>query len=212
MEKSEIIQKYLESQEVKKLHVGCGRNIIDSWLNCDLSPYTKEVAKLDVTKPFPFEKNTFDFVLSEHMIEHIDYKHGSHMLQECYRVLKNDWKIRVSTPNFQFLMKLYTDRNKDIHNEYIRWTTKEFIPEAPYNSPMFVINNFVRDWGHKFIYDEFTLYNLLKANGFSNIKKCSLNESEENVFRNLENELRMPPGFLKLETFTLEATKVDFTK
>jgi len=36
----------------------------------------------------------------------------------------------------------------------------------------------------------------------------SPNESEDEALRNLENERRMPRGFLKLQSFTLEGTKV----
>ncbi len=31
---------------------------------------------LGATKPFPFEANSFDYVFSKHMIEHIGYAEG----------------------------------------------------------------------------------------------------------------------------------------
>jgi len=49
-------------------------------------------------------------------------------------------------------------------------------------------------------------FSLEKA-GFKEITKFSLNESEDEILRNLENEKRMPEGFLRLESFTLEGTK-----
>jgi hypothetical protein len=66
----------------------------------------------------------------------------------------------------------------------------------------------VRDWGHQFIYDEKTLRLSLERAGFTNIVRCDLNHSEIDSFKNLENESRLPAGFLKLETLTLEGTKL----
>jgi hypothetical protein len=71
----------------------------------------------------------------------------------------------------------------------------------------FVINNFVRAWGHQFIYDEGTLRASLEQAGFVDVSRRALQESDEPVFRRLENEARMPPAFLQLETLTLEGKK-----
>jgi hypothetical protein len=43
--------------------------------------------------------------------------------------------------------------------------------------------------------------------GFRKITKCDLHESKDAGLRNLENERRMPPNFLRLETLTLEGGK-----
>jgi hypothetical protein len=65
----------------------------------------------------------------------------------------------------------------------------------------------VRDWGHTFIYDEKILRFSLEKAGFKEITKFELNESEDEILRNLENERRLPEGFLSLESFTLEGIK-----
>ena len=82
------------------------------------------------------------------MIEHISFSQGLLMLSECYRVLKEKGKIRISTPNLCFLLELYKADKSDFQKEYIRWSTETFIPDAPYDDAIFVVNNFVRDWGH----------------------------------------------------------------
>ena len=92
--------------------------------------------------------------------------------------------------------------------EYIKWATDSCIKSAPYYDDTFAINNFVRDWGHLFIYDEKTLRSSLEKAGFTKIFRCDLNESKDETLRNLEHEERMPKGFLKLESVTLEGTKV----
>jgi predicted SAM-dependent methyltransferase len=203
-----LLHQYLHTPGVKKLHIGCGDHLLDGWLNCDLVDdwlivRGVPIYPLDATKPFPFQSGIFDAVFSEHMIEHIPYLAGCSMLQECFRVLKAAGVIRISTPNLRFLIDLY-DHPRD---DYISWATDRFIPWAPIADRTFVINNFVRDWGHQFIYDEPTLSAALRETGFVNIVRQKLQESNIDVFRGLENENRMPPGFLSLETLVLEANK-----
>ena len=205
---SAIIESYFAEQRIRKLHIGCGGNILGDWLNSDFSPYSDRVLHLDATKTFPFSKETFDYIFSEHLIEHVSYSNGLAMLSECHRVLKNNGKIRISTPNLQFLIDLYSDNKSELQKEYIKWATDSFIKSAPYYDDTFVINNFVRDWGHLFIYDEKTLRSSLEKAGFTKILRCELNESQDELLRNLENEERIPKGFLKLESVTLEGTKV----
>jgi hypothetical protein len=44
--------------------------------------------------------------------------------------------------------------------------------------------------------------------GFTGITRFALNQSEDDSLRNLENEKRLPSGFLKLESMTLEGKKL----
>ena len=206
---SRLVQDYGQTQFVKKLHIGCGNHVLKNWLNSDFLPSSNKILHLDATKPFPLKDNTFNYIFSEHMIEHISYSHGRQMLNECYRVLKKNGKIRVSTPDLAFLIRLFGSKRSDLQERYIEYLTNRFIEkcEPLYYNAAFVINIFMREWGHTFIYDEESLRLAMKKSGFSAIVKCELNESEDEVFRNLENEERMPSGFLRLETITLEGTK-----
>jgi predicted SAM-dependent methyltransferase len=177
------------------------------WLNADLFPWSVRLLHLDATEPFPIGSVEIDYVFSEHMIEHISYSQGSHMLFECHRVMRDGGIIRVSTPNLAFLIDLYKEEKSALQKEYIKWETNQFIHFAPYEDATFVINNYVRDWGHQFIYDEKTLTASLERAGFRCVTRCELNESRHKALQSLENEDRMPAGFLKLETICLEATK-----
>lgn len=203
-----IIDKYFAEGSARKLHLGCGGNVLAGWLNSDYSPSSTEILRLDATAPFPFEDGVFDFIFSEHMIEHIPYVGGVAMLGECHRVLKPGGKIRISTPSLQFLIDLCRADKSERQREYIDWATKKFFKSAPYPDDVFVVNNFVRDWGHQFIYDEKTLRSSLSAAGFADIVSCKLNQSVDAELSSLENEKRMPDGFLELETLTLEAVKM----
>jgi SAM-dependent methyltransferase len=202
-----LIERYLREAGTRKLQIGCGRNPLPGWLNCDLYPDSHDVLHMDARGRFPLPDGAFDYVFSEHMIEHVSYAEGASMLAECHRVMKPGGRIRVSTPDLRFLIDLYGEQKSPLQQAYIRWATQTFTPGAPAADETFVINNYVRDWGHLFIYDERTLRASLERAGFGAVLRQDLNESASEALRNLENEERMPPGFLKLETLTLEATR-----
>jgi predicted SAM-dependent methyltransferase len=190
-----------------KLHIGCGDHALPGWLNTDQFPNTGDIMHLDATRPFPFNNETFDYVFSEHMIEHLPYPDGLKMLAECHRVLKPSGKIRISTPNLALLIDIARANKSDLQRAYIKCASRTFIDGAPEDNETFVINNFVRDRGHTFIYDENTLRGAMTSVGFAQITKFDLQESRDVALRDLENETSMPPGFLRLETLTLEGTK-----
>ena len=94
----EIIDDYFRRERVRKLHIGCGGNILKGWLNSDYNSVHSDVIFLDATKPFPFNNDEFDYLFSEHVIEHFDFAKGFAMLLECHRILKPGGKLRISTP------------------------------------------------------------------------------------------------------------------
>jgi predicted SAM-dependent methyltransferase len=202
-----LAKQYIIRSEVRKLHLGCGWNLLPGWLNMDHLPRCREALYLDVRRPFFFHEETFDYIFSEHMIEHMSYHDGLNMLSECQRVLKKGGRVRISTPDLSFLVKLYCDHKSSLQREYIAWSNSTFLEDPPKDNEVSVINNFMRSWGHTFIYDEATLRTAMTQSGFTNIIKCDLQQSKDGELCNLENSTRIPLRFLELETITLEGTK-----
>ncbi|MCA0303892.1 MAG: methyltransferase domain-containing protein [Proteobacteria bacterium] len=203
-------EQYFAGTTTPRLHIGCGRHILPGWLNTDihLQDPALPVYLLDGTRDFPFADATFDSVFSEHMIEHIPYPDGLHMLRECRRVLKPGGVLRLSTPDLDFLLGLRRPDRSPLQEAYVRWASETNTPEAPERTnEVFVINYFVRAWGHTFIYDAPTLVQSLRAAGFDDVQRCELGASSRPALCNLENEARMPAGFLRLESMVFEATR-----
>ena len=203
-----LADQYISQSEVRKLHLGCGWNLLPGWLNMDYLPRCREALYLDARRPFFFHDETFDYIFSEHMIEHMAYNNGLNMLGECHRVLKKGGTVRISTPDLSFLMKLYRDEKSSLQQEYVTWSNSTFLGGAPEDNEVFVINNFMRNWGHTFIYDEATLRIAMTKSGFTDITKCDLQRSMNDELCNLENLTRIPRRFLEMETITLEGTKL----
>ncbi len=170
-----------------KLQVGAGSNLLAGWLSTDLNPRTPEVAFLDASKPFPFKNDTFAYVYSEHMIEHIPWSEGAFMLRECLRVLKSDGAIRVATPDLQVLLDLCRGTQSPVADRYVHWITDRFLDGVQVYKPQFVINNAFKNWGHQFLYDAEVLTMALSEAGFTDIRQVRTGESEDPHLRHLES-------------------------
>jgi predicted SAM-dependent methyltransferase len=214
---SNPIREYLKRTSVRRLHLGCGEHLLPGWLNCDRRLLVTGVVHLDVREPFPINDDQFDYVFSEHMIEHLTFEQGAQMLAECHRVLRPGGRIRVSTPDLAFVVGLYTSGRTEVQQRYIEWAVSSSSKAqsrpprdaagATLPAEVFVINSLMRDWGHKFIYDEQSLRYAMHQARFRHVVRRRIGESAHEALRNLENRTRLPAGFLELETFTLEAEK-----
>jgi SAM-dependent methyltransferase len=200
-----LIGSYLADAAPRKLHLGCGLQPLPGWLNTDLEPPQRTVVALDVARPFPFADATFDHVYSQHLIEHLPYAAGQRKLAECLRVLRPGGRLRIATPDLRFLLALAGEQPSELELAYVRRATEIYFPGAGEPSPVFAINNFFRNWGHRFLYDEALLRRCLAGVGFVDVERRELGESGDPELRGLENEARLPPGFLRLETLVLEA-------
>ncbi len=207
----QTVVEYLQGQEPHRLEIGAGTNRRPGWLTTDLhaDPATGDtpILALDATEYFPIPSDSFDSIYTEHMIEHISFENGVTMLGECYRVLKPHGVLRIVTPSLGFLYRIMAPDRSRFEDSYREWAVRTFVPEAPSVTNAFFLNNFMRAWGHTFIYDRETLCLALRIAGFERISECSLNESEHVAMRNLENEARMPAEFLALESMVMEGVK-----
>lgn len=203
------IDAYLRSHEVRKLQLGTGGNVHDGWLNTDIHDFCRsgEVVYMDARRPFPLPDESFDVVYSEHMLEHLPYEDGQRCLLECRRVLRPPGRIRVATPSLERLIALYEPELSDLQRRYLRWSVDEFVPHADVPLPGFVLNNFLRDWGHEFVYDRQTLRHALESAGFVDVEEHRVGESADQRLAGLERHLSDAPELNEYETIVLEARR-----
>jgi predicted SAM-dependent methyltransferase len=204
-----LVDAYLRTHDVRKLQLGTGDNVLAGWLNTDIHEFTggNAIVYLDARKRFPLPDESFDVVFSEHVIEHIDYTDGLRSLRECRRVLRPNGRIRIATPSLERLIRLFAAEPTDVQRRYLRWAVDSFVEDADVALPGFVLNNFFRAWGHRFIYDAQTLGHALEAAGFVDVEEHDVGESGDERLRGLERHMRDVPEFNAYETIALEARR-----
>jgi predicted SAM-dependent methyltransferase len=203
------IEAYLRDHDVRKLQLGTGGNVYDGWLNTDVVDFKRknEIVYLDARKPFPLPSASFDVVFSEHMIEHLTYEDGLGCLRESLRVLRPGGRIRIATPSIDRLIRLYDDTPSDVQRRYVRWSIESFVDGASAYLPGFVLNNFFRDWGHRFIYDTQTLPHALATAGFVDVEERRVGQSDDIRLAGLERHLEGTAEFNELETIVFEGRR-----
>lgn len=212
-----VIAEYLRTHRVCMLQIGAGMNVLSGWLNADLEPLRPGVIYMDAAARFPLPDRSIDYLFSEHLIEHLSYEGGLHLLRESFRVLKPGGKIRVVTPDLEFYLSLFTASRSEMQERYLRWATRAYLPQVEINHPTLVLNHHVRHWGHQFLYDRETLSRSVTAAGFVEPSYHRANETDEPAFKGLEchAEAAWLPENLRaegremvpLETMALEATR-----
>jgi predicted SAM-dependent methyltransferase len=159
-----------------KLHLGCGSKYLEGWVNIDRRGKHLD-QRLDLRKPLPYKKCTVDFIFNEHFLEHLTRLQAFDFLKECHRILQVGGILRVTTPDLSFMVHCYQEGKVD------EWNDEAWFPSTRCQ----MINEGMRDWGHKFLYDREELSELLRYAGFSAIKSCSYRSSKIDCLRNLES-------------------------
>jgi SAM-dependent methyltransferase len=139
-----------------RLHLGCGLRKYNSFLNVDL--YNSDF-NLDLSRgKLPFPDNQFEFVLSQHFIEHLWLESElMPLMKEVHRVLQPGGILILSTPDMHKIASSYVNGGISSLIEARRKRFNKFsllgFPESHY------LNILWHQGGeHKNLFD----YNLLK--------------------------------------------------
>jgi predicted SAM-dependent methyltransferase len=206
------LKAYLSEATIKGLQIGSGQNYLKGWFNTDYFQRDR-IYFLDATKQMPFPSSSFQYVFSEHHIEHIHYNDAKLMLKEIYRILKKDGVVRICTPNLSKYINAYvsTENDKDpyiddIMNNWIMkgfHNAKNYTPNKGEENITFFVNDIFYNYEHKFIYDKTTLINLLKTAGFSKVYVCEPTISDYSQLNGIESHKGITIPF----TLAVEAIK-----
>ena len=172
-----------------KINLGAGSNKLDGWQNYDID--------MDITKPLPFEDNSVDFIMNEHVLEHITQQEGYNFMKECFRILKPKGVMRTATPSISKLHLLEDDNYR------------KFIKNHGWGdgNKGCGLKSIIFNFGHKCVYNEQMIYCMLQSVGF-NPEITQVWESKFPELKNLEmHGYVISHHFNNIETMCVDAQK-----
>jgi len=90
-----------------KLHVGCGTNKLEGWINIDGVRSCQPDLVHDLTKPLPYGDLTVDELKAEGVLEHVDKYMRYCVFSDWARVLKVGGSIHIGVPDFRKLLSRF---------------------------------------------------------------------------------------------------------
>ncbi len=145
---------------MKKVHLGCWHREIPGFIHVDFCDMEHIDYKSGIDElPF-FDDSTIDLIYCSHAFEYFDRNEAVAVLNEWFRVLKPNGILRLAVPDFSALVRIYKDTGQlgsvlgPLYG-MMRIDT----PSGP------------RNIYHKTVYDEASLSDMLKLNGFHHIER-----------------------------------------
>lgn len=114
-----------------KLHLGCGTNRKDGWINIDSVKACQPDVVHDLTEPLPYSDLIADEVLAEDLLEHFDKYIRYIVFAEWVRVLKIGGILTLQVPDMEKILwrffKLGFDHFVDMTFGENLWNSKIYI-------------------------------------------------------------------------------------
>lgn len=173
----------LQARRGLKLHLGCGNNAMEGWVNFDCYPPQApphiERVVVDMRRPLPCADGSAVALYSEHFFEHVALPtvRGT-LLPECFRVLAPGGEIRIGVPDGEYYVRRY---RPGIGNEPGR-----DLSGTDGMIPMMWINHVARSSQHQYLYDYDTLVYLLDEAGFVGLRRGVANDSTSSHFAGID--------------------------
>lgn len=147
----------LASSPSIRLHVGCGWNDLDGWVNVDLFATNADIP-WDLRQGIPLPDNSVQAVFHEHMMEHMSLSDGLLFSQECLRVLEPGGVLRIGVPDAGACIDSYSGKGN---------------PEWAASRPtgMLAVQALFYENGHCAMYDGETLELMCRAAGFAEAER-----------------------------------------
>lgn len=190
-----LTKQNLQELGLKGFHCGSGLNLHPGWLNSDsmtigdkngntsvvgeivMVDRSKYYLQYDQTQPLPVQNETFDYVFSEHFIEHIGVQDAVKWLGEIRRILKKGGFLRLSTPDLYIYASGYLINQNDFFEQHRQNLLDMGIKQVPQRKA-WMMNQIFRWWGHQWIYDFEEIKTVAIVAGFQeqDIRKCQFCE------------------------------------
>jgi prepilin-type processing-associated H-X9-DG protein len=144
-----------------KVHVGCGKNYLEGFINIDANFQRRVDYLLDTRAGLPFPDDSVEIIYSCHMLEHVHVTEAIEILKEWRRILSPAGYVRLTLPDFNYIFHILSG-------------------QAPANFPRSfdsrhgqAINFLFCDGQHKYAYSPELIEELALGLGFSKVVPAS---------------------------------------
>lgn len=169
---------------MRKVQFGCGGNRLNGWENYDY--------EIDISKKLPFENDSVDCVLAEHVMEHISIHDAWNFVEECYRILKKGGYIRLAVPCASRIFRL-------ADQEYFDFIKKHGWGEATLKDS---VKSIIFNHGHQTMWEPDSLNAVVSCMGFK-----VLSEVPEDMKNTLHHQNVIGVKINDIETIVIDAQK-----
>jgi SAM-dependent methyltransferase len=160
-----------------KVHLGCGDDIREGWVNIDLNPKRQSchclpeksdtvVISYDLRLGLPLRPSSCDYIYSSHLIEHLEPQAGLRLLRDCFSALRPGGTCRIVLPDYRSAFSAYL--NGDVEYFQMLDETGEIREFQPGTKTLIdQVDYAVHQYGqHRCIYDSEKLVIVLRAIGY----------------------------------------------
>jgi len=137
----------------------------------------------DLREGLPFTDNSITKIYSSHFLEHLDFREGQILLEECYRALAPGGEFSVSVPNAGIYLEAYSRKRapegKDFFGHFPAYNHTTEIDYVNYIAYM--------DGHHKYMFDADNLLHRLKSSGLVDVSLREFDPELDLAWRDFES-------------------------
>ena len=99
------------------LHLGCGPQILDGFINIDKYQEGEGILQADMAHP-PFTSNVATAIYSSHALEHLSFRSARLALKNWAKVLKEGGRLYLAIPDLEEIMRVMLDPAVSLHQKW----------------------------------------------------------------------------------------------
>ena len=150
-----------------QLHLGCGGNKLEGFLNCEFRATEAADLVMDCGKLSRFKDNSVSTVFSHAFFEHLYRKQQVPLLKDCFRILKDNGSVVfLGLSDFEVYAQAYIDKNPGIASEVFDLFD---LYRHSHGDPEMGIGYWLEQL-HKSLFDKQYVEDLLRKSGFEHFK------------------------------------------
>ncbi|UYQ64515.1 class I SAM-dependent methyltransferase [Streptomyces peucetius] len=165
-----------------KIEIGAHRTRRPGWIGTDVSWCTRHY--LDATERWPVPTSSASHIYADNVIEHLRMQPNRRLFREAYRALVPGGRIRLATPDVEYLVERYTKRDHEMRRLIALSNTKNY--EA--HHPVDLLRVAFQECGHHtgYLWDFQALRDELTLAGFTDVRRFEPRQSDDPDLRDME--------------------------